>query len=696
MSIFPRKFVLALLTAAVVPFAWPGGGARAQKVPDLVVGPGAADAAAPVEARIAEVTVFSDRARIRRRGRVPAGARLARFPDLPGATFLDTVRVAALGGARVLRVEATPVERERLAIAEASKLLDQLDAANDRLVELEDRARLDQWEVDLLTHLAPAPLVPEEKREGHRGPPLDAASWWRALDFVTDRGESTRARLARLVDERRELVDRRDEVRVQIERLNQGGFSHRVVQVLAVIEPAASDAPVVLQLEYFLPGARWKPVYDLRFAPGRGQLRLDTSATVVQATGEDWADAALSFSTAIPGRGIDLPELLSWTLGESGEFLPQLRARTPPPMAAELPLPVVSSSLGSAHALQTELVRRRLVFANLEASTILAGGLGPKANGIEIHAEPIMAAPAPPPASPLPAPAQPSPERPVHDAEDSAGDRDGSPEPSALGQPLAQLSAEVGGYRDMISQSKRSLSEGRPTIVALALAEPATARRGPVFGDPYLPAVSAGGLDYVYRCPTPASVPSSSKEIRIPLASQTFSTTAFYQATPALDATAFLRARARNDGKRPFLRGPAAIFSDGDLVGQGELQTTGPGGDIDFPLGADQDVRLVRQVVPSTKITGLIMKSEETTYDVQIQVGNYKKRAAVVEVIDQLPKSTRGNVEVKLLGVDPALVGPPDADGVVRWRLELPAGATRTLRLRYLIVRPKDWTLYQR
>ena len=36
--------------------------------------------------------------------------------------------------------------------------------------------------------------------------------------------------------------------------------------------------------------------------------------------------AAMLLSTAIPGRGIDAPELLTWTLGERSEFVPQLRA----------------------------------------------------------------------------------------------------------------------------------------------------------------------------------------------------------------------------------------------------------------------------------------------------------------------------------------------------------------------------------
>ena len=231
--------------------------------------------------------------------------------------------------------------------------------------------------------------------------------------------------------------------------------------------------------------------------------------------------------------------------------------------------------------------------------------------------------------------------------------------------------------------------------MGLPLVDATAPSRGPVLSDPYLPAVSAGGLDYVYQSPTRATIASSSKQVRIPLASQTFQASTFHEATPALAPTAFLRARVRNDGKRPLLRGPATIFGDGELVGVGEIQTTGPGGDIELPLGADQDVKLVRQVVPSTKTTGVIMKADETTYDVQIQVANYKKQKVTVEIADQVPRSPRDKVEVKLLGVQPAATGAPDADGVIKWRVDLAPGATQTLKLSYRITRPKDWQLYQ-
>src|SRR5262249_10391416 len=115
-----------------------------------------------------------------------------------------------------------------------------------------------------------------------------------------------------------------------------------------------------LELEYFVPGARWKPAYDLHYASARGQIRVETAAVVEQATGEDWTDATLLLSTAMPGRGIDLPELLTWTLGERSEFVPQLRARRPPMVESPLPVPGRSPAADAGRAVDADMVRARL------------------------------------------------------------------------------------------------------------------------------------------------------------------------------------------------------------------------------------------------------------------------------------------------------------------------------------------------
>jgi hypothetical protein len=421
----------------------------------------------------------------------------------------------------------------------------------------------------------------------------------------------------------------------------------------------------------------------------------------------------------MPGRGIDLPELLTWTLGERSEFVPQLRPRKPPAVEPPLPVPATRATVADeSRAVDAEMVRARLAQAATGAAGMDRDGDGiPDAVDIpadykarlqaaQKSAEALKdqtrrarvrrmmeentvlggAAPsrassgaAPPAMAPAPAAA---PE--AYEFDDDAQGMVREPEAVTLSAPARR------GFIQKISGNSADMRS-----VPLALTDVTVPARAPVLSDPYLPAVSAGGLDYVYQAPTKATIASSGKQVRIPLASQTFRASAFHEATPALAATAFLRARVRNDGKRPLLRGPATIFGDGELVGVGEIQTTGPGGDIEFPLGADQDVRLVRQVVPTTKTAGVIMKTEETTYAVQIQVANYKKQKVTVEIADQVPRSRRDKVEVKLLGVQPAATGAPDADGVIRWRVELAPGATQTLRLNYQITRPKDWQLYQ-
>src|SRR5260370_19618925 len=99
--LFPLAGLLAVIES---------GDVQAQKVPDIALGPGAWAAATSVAAPIAQVTVFSDRARVRRRGRLAAkaGINIVRLPDLAGAAFTDTVRLAA-GGARARLGEDTPL-----------------------------------------------------------------------------------------------------------------------------------------------------------------------------------------------------------------------------------------------------------------------------------------------------------------------------------------------------------------------------------------------------------------------------------------------------------------------------------------------------------------------------------------------------------------------------------------------------------
>jgi uncharacterized protein (TIGR02231 family) len=220
--------------------------------------------------------------------------------------------------------------------------------------------------------------------------------------------------------------------------------------------------------------------------------------------------------------------------------------------------------------------------------------------------------------------------------------------------------------------------------------------RRPTFADQMLPAVTAGGLDVVYDAPLPATVPSNASGLRVPLASRRYDVATFYEATPSLSTVAYLKATVKNGSRLPILAGPANVFVGGAFVGDATLMTTGPGGTLELPLGADEDIRLTRTVMPSTKSKGLLFGEQDVTdYVVKVEVGNYKKRPITLRIIDQLPKTNAEKLKVELLSAVPQAREKPDGDGLLYWHADVPAGATRTITFTYRITRPKGWRLHQ-
>ncbi len=271
--------------------------------------------------------------------------------------------------------------------------------------------------------------------------------------------------------------------------------------------------------------------------------------------------------------------------------------------------------------------------------------------------------------------------------------------------PASAPSMDMGGAYDDYDEAPMAMSEsisvsksrrgpsGRRS--SMALFDPNAWRR-PTFSDRTLPAMVAGGFDYLFKAPTQASIESGPEQLKVPLSVVTWKAELFYEATPAIQKTAYLTARVKNATKQPILAGKMSIFVNGDFAGEGKLDTTGPGGVLMLPLGADEDIRLERHVAPKTRTEGTFSKEEITDYAVHMEVGNYKKRSVTVDVFDVLPKTNNEDMEVKLLSAKPATAKKPDSKGRLKWRLILKPGETRKIDFVYSIRRPKDWQLTQR
>ncbi len=628
------------------------------------VPPGLDEVDTSVSAPIAEVTVFGDRARVVRRGLVDlaAGENVVALPDLPGGTWPETVRVA-VDGTRIARVEMLEMERPHSGIEEVEAILEEIEVLDARLFELDGEIEVFEKEADLLGKLLPR--VPGENDMGTLSP----LAWPEVLDFLEERLTEVRAGARDRSTKRGEAAKAREDARERLERLDIGGLTKSGLRVWAVVESPNGGRGVPVELEYGVPGAGWTPVHELHFTPEEGRVLLAASGRVRQATGEDWNDVTLSLSTAVPGRGLEMPEMLTWVLGEARDFVPTPRPKqrahrhvNPVPEPAAQPM-----EIDSIIRLASLKERLRKMHGRTEAAEGWSAGYG--------HAESTrkaLSGSEPPP---------------------RAAER---PEPRSAGYRQETVIDFADVTEEAAPRGRRAMASSPQAAPAQSflLADPGERQRPPPPSGS--PAALAGGLDFAYISPVEVTVPATGDRHLVPLFRETFTADVMYETSPGLMETAFLKATVRNTGDRPLLGGPVNMFVAGSHAGRGDLRTIGPGGEVELPLGADQDVRVRRVVIPETVTSGIVRREEATAYTHRIEIANHKGRPIRVRVTDQVPKTRNENITIEVDSMEPPAAGPTDTEGLVEWEVEIPSGEKKTLELRYTIRRPSDWRLFQR
>lgn len=675
-------------------------------------GPDLAEKAVPVDLPIKEVMVFSDRARVTRTGAVKftGDPQVLKAPDLPGAVMIDTVRVTA-SSSKVVRVETRAIQRERWSIDQVDAWIVELEALADQLATVTGKLGVVREELGMLSGLQAAPPIPEKDRLGKPTSPATDA-WKEAQDRLSRRRAAARTVEHGYELEQRDLFAKYQVVQREVQKRDLGGFTEQKFEVIVIVDGDAGTGNV--SVEYAVPGAFWKPAYDLAFDGDKGTVELKASGLVSQATGEDWPDVKMALSTALPGRGIDMPVLRTWTLGDDREYVPVPTARATPRTTRPFQPPAAKPRFAEiARAADRDLLAVRLqllqeLASNAPSLEPLAAGEGGGSGsgsgrlGVSVRGS---VGPSGMPRAPMPRPAPPRPSvsKKATEVDFESDSIDGdmayptsmdAPSPPSMA-PMEPMADEERMERTVASN--RSSGPSGPAVRRRGLALVGGIRwRQPTLSDPLLPAVSAGGLDYVYDAPVRVSVPSQANGLRVPLAVRSYDVETFYEATPSLATTAYLKAAVKNGSKLPILAGPANVFVKRTFSGDAQLQTTGPGGVLELPLGADEDIRLTRTVVPATKTQGMFFGEQDLTdYTVKIEIGNYKKKAITVRVVDQVPKTDAEKIEVAMVSVSPKPQEAPDADGLLYWHVDVPPGAVKQIVFTYRITRPKGWRLSQ-
>ena len=142
---------------------------------------------------------------------------------------------------------------------------------------------------------------------GEKGEARPIADWRLAFGAVAEEIRSANNAIRELKLKQREL----DEELARVEAALKANPPRKMEVRIDLAADAGSRA--TFRVSYTVRGARWAPLYDARLDTGTRErkpaLELIRRAEIVQQTGEDWSDVALSVSTVRTAKGGGGPEL---------------------------------------------------------------------------------------------------------------------------------------------------------------------------------------------------------------------------------------------------------------------------------------------------------------------------------------------------------------------------------------------------
>ena len=271
-----------------------------------------------LDAPIAHVTVYSDRALVTRRTEIQleSGARELVIENLPANLDTDSIRARGRGeiAVKISGVESQIIfldEENQDAARQTQRELDAVEAEGTLLAR-EDEVMVQRLET--IAEMADNAAMRYAKALAEGQTSLQATG--ELLDFLQAQSLQVHRERAALETKKRDNAARQNALQNQLRQF-KSGRQKQAQKIIVAIESGGAGA-WNLEVSYVVFGAQWKPLYDVRAllvaptAPENelaGKVQLSYLASITQNSGEDWRDVALTLSTAQPSLGSLPPKL---------------------------------------------------------------------------------------------------------------------------------------------------------------------------------------------------------------------------------------------------------------------------------------------------------------------------------------------------------------------------------------------------
>ena len=275
---------------------------------------------------ITAATVYDDRAAITRaiKAQFNQGASTLIIKDLPGNVLIDSLRVRgnANNKIEIASVEAKYSFTKNSSNQTEAEIREKILNLQDQRKEYQDQIEaLDLQKTFITSLIQTQPKIMREEMEIGN---LDPVQWQTAWSLIQSGSSDMLKTRSTAVIAQREIDKEIGLLNQQLSKLSTG--QKRTIDAYIAIE-TQSLTNGTLYLDYQIPGASWRPMYDARLDTENSKLRLDQLASVTQTTGEDWSNIQLTLSTHRPSVNAAFNPLTPWILKFQEQYSRRSKAK---------------------------------------------------------------------------------------------------------------------------------------------------------------------------------------------------------------------------------------------------------------------------------------------------------------------------------------------------------------------------------
>jgi uncharacterized protein (TIGR02231 family) len=201
-------------------------------------------------------------------------------------------------------------------------------------------------------------------------------------------------------------------------------------------------------------------------------------------------------------------------------------------------------------------------------------------------------------------------------------------------------------------------------------------------------AVSASGAALTYRLAGRADIPGNGDPRKVTIAVFPLKPALDYVTAPKLEAACYRRAKVKNTSEYSLLPGGAQLFEGDDYLGATHLEFTAPEQEFELFLGADERVRVERELVARDVDKTIIGDKRRIRYGYEITLENLRGAPQTILVRDQLPVARDEQIKVKLDLAEPKPAEHTDLN-LLEWKLTLPPNAKQKVKFEFVVEYPR-------